>query len=75
MYGASGSRPRPFAVGVLALTARADGAGRTDALITRGPIDVDWLHALAEQHRLVIRSCEERTEPCIGGITPHERPR
>jgi hypothetical protein len=26
------------------------------ALITRGPIDAAWLHALADRHRLVIRS-------------------
>jgi hypothetical protein len=30
-----------------------------DALVTRGPVDTDWLHALADRHPLVIHS-EER---------------
>jgi hypothetical protein len=30
-----------------------------DALVTRGPVDSGWLHALADRHRLVIRSSEE----------------
>ena len=112
MYGASGSWPRPFAVGVLALTDTADGAARAvarldlaldayklgyflvdtieiddrgtgylatellvsratpAALVTRGPVDTDWLHTLADRHRLTIRPCEKHREPCSADITP-----
>lgn len=105
MYGASGSWPRPFAVGVLALTAPPNGAGRTvarldlaldayklgyflvdtveidargtgylatellvsraapEALVTRGPVDTAWLHALADRHRLMIHPYEVHQRP------------
>jgi len=53
-------------VGVLALAAPADGASRATArldlaLVTRGPVDTDWLHALADRHRLTIRSGGDHT--------------
>lgn len=31
-----------------------------DALVTRGRVDTDWLHALADRHPLVICSSKER---------------
>jgi hypothetical protein len=37
-----------------------------DALVTRGPLDTDWLNALANRHRLVIRSGEEHPRPRDG---------
>lgn len=97
MCGLSGSWPRPFAVGLLALQNPMDAAGRTtarldlalhaykcgyflidtietnaagtgylaaellvsrtdaDAVITHGPVDDDWLHSVADRHRLMIR--------------------
>jgi hypothetical protein len=33
-----------------------------DALVTRGRLDTDWLHALADRHPLVIHTCEERSQ-------------
>ena len=48
----------PHGTGYLAAELLVRRAG-PDALITRGPIDVDWLHALADRHRLMIRSCGE----------------
>jgi hypothetical protein len=38
------------------LVRRAD----PEALVVRGPVDMDWLNALADRHRLVIRFSEER---------------
>jgi hypothetical protein len=32
-----------------------------DAPITAGPVDTDWLHALADRHRLAIRTSEKST--------------
>ncbi|HET9657701.1 MAG TPA: hypothetical protein VFP72_20285 [Kineosporiaceae bacterium] len=41
-----------------------------DALVVRGPVDADWLHALADRHPLEIHSGEERTRTArITGIT------
>ena len=31
-----------------------------DALVTRGRVAADWLHAQADRHPLVIHSCDER---------------
>jgi hypothetical protein len=48
----------PQGTGYLAtelLVSRAD----PDALVIAGPVDTGWLHALADRHRLVIRSREE----------------
>ena len=69
MRGTSGSWPRPFAVGVLETTPTGTGflaaellVSRTDAdaLVTRGPVDDDWTHAVADRHRLVIRRAHSR---------------
>jgi hypothetical protein len=31
-----------------------------DALVARGPVEADWLHALADRHRLVVHPEETR---------------
>ena len=114
MCQASHGWPRPFAVGVLALTTTTHGPNRTtarldlaldtyklgyflidtieidahgtgylaaellvsrttpDALVTRGRVDPDWLHALADRHPLLVHSCEEqpRTTRDVGRKRP-----
>ena len=103
-------RPRPFAVGVLALGANPSGPDRTaarldlaldtyklgyflidtieiddhgtgylaaellvshatpEALVARGPVDADWLHAIADRHPLAIHSSEEIPRTALDAI-------
>jgi hypothetical protein len=61
-----------FLLDIIEIDARGTGCLATellvsraepDALVTRGPVNTDWLNALADRHGVVIRSGERRPEP------------